>query len=78
MPFKFGLSLVFACHPIRYIQSPAERVFVSGNDLDKRRSIYFPVIRVFFGFGSTRVVCSPGADEAIVELLAMLFGVYQN
>ena len=78
MLFKFGLGLVFACHPIRSIQSPAERVFVSGNDLDERRSIYFPVIRVFFGFGSTREVCSPGAGEAIVELLAALLDTLQS
>ena len=51
---------------------------MSGNDLDERRSIYFPVIRVFFGFGSTREVCSPGAGEAIVELLAALLDTLQS
>ena len=45
---------------------------MSGNDLDKRRSIYLPVVRVFFGFGSTREEPSPGADAAVVEPLAIL------
>ena len=45
---------------------------MSGNDLDKRQSIYLPVVCVFFGFGSTREEPSPGADVAVVEPLAIL------
>ena len=70
------LALFLACRPLCCIQLSVQHIFVGAKNSGKKRSTYFPVTRVTFGFGFVRETwCSPNADEAIIELLTGLLGL---